>query len=402
MKSLGYISMTRPTYTTNIPVAWRFERPPGNLINSGVHSAGLTSHEQSSGLDRHKPRGWLTPTGYSLTYRSRRKAVGVCKQVYPLAPLSNEVYSGCVGGSRFNSDIHFDTTLSETNATDASLSDKALLKARLKMKRADVNLGVAFAERNATARLLGDTATRMGKAFRNLKAGRVRAAMRDLGISNSHREPKGSNVPNKWLELQYGWKPLVSDVYGACTALSKRDKSDWRVTAKATSSANQRVEKSFLDVSAGIVVAQVECSAFCRIDAIPENDLTMSLASLGVTNPLLVAWELVPYSFVVDWAWPVGTWLESLDALLGYSKSQHSVSLLTRAEWRGRGIRVTSGNPGGHYYDNQYEEYKKFVRLTRSASNGVPMPTFPRIKNPASLGHMANGLSLLASAFGRR
>jgi hypothetical protein len=38
---------------------------------------------------------------------------------------------------------------------------------------------------------------------------------------------------------------------------------------------------------------------------------------LGLTNPLAIAWELVPFSFVLDWLVPVGTWLQSLDATLG-------------------------------------------------------------------------------------
>lgn len=395
--------MTRPNFSFNLPGAWKQEKPNGSPETSGVTASAVTISETSTGVDRHKPRGWLTPQGYTLTFRNRRRAVGKSRDITNPNNLTNgHVWTGVVGGSQFDSDAHYNITATEAMVTDATLSDKALLKARLKMKRAEVNLGVAFAERNATARLLGDTATSLGKAFRNLKAGRVRAAMRDLGISNKRHEPRGSNVPNKWLELQYGWKPLLSDVFGACDALSKQPKSDWRVTAKATAKRNERWEHTFTDHSAGIVVAQSECGAFCRIDALPENDLTKSLSSLGITNPLLIAWELVPYSFVVDWALPVGSWLESIDAMLGYSRSQYSNSLLTRARWDERGIRINNTTIWGGYYDNNYEGYKRLVKLTRAVSNNVPMPTFPRIKDPLSLGHMANGLSLLASAFGRR
>jgi hypothetical protein len=37
--------------------------------------------------------------------------------------------------------------------------------------------------------------------------------------------------------------------------------------------------------------------------------------NLGLTDPLSVAWELIPYSFVVDWFVPIGTYLDNLNAI---------------------------------------------------------------------------------------
>jgi hypothetical protein len=393
--------MTRPNFTTNLSAQWSSSRPNGSFPTSGSVLDGQQAKEIVSGLARHKPTGWLTPTGYDMQWKYYRRALGICKNIVNPNDLSlGQIYEGCVGGSRFSSLDHFAFTVSTTDVTDATLSNRALIEARIKMKRSDVNLGVAYAERNATARLLGDTAKRMAKSFNNLKRGRVRAAMRDLGIANSRHEPRGSNVPNKWLELQYGWKPLLSDVFGACQALEREDRANWRVTAKARKESKRTWKKTFTGVEASDCEAESVTSVFVRIDALPDNDLTMSLASLGVTNPLLIAWELVPYSFVVDWALPVGSWLESLDSLLGYVESQTSISVRTRANWIDKGIYVKG--VGGAFVDNKFEGIQRFVRLTRQAFIGVPQATFPRIKDPSSLGHMANGLALLASAFGRR
>jgi hypothetical protein len=395
--------MPRPSFTMDLPLVWQRRSPLGSTsVVSGQTSDGVRTSETVVGTSRHKPQvKWISPTAYQMTWRTWRKAEGTCLNQTTSDPNGlGQFYSGCVGGSRFNSLDHFNATVLESQVTDTSLENACLIEARTKLKKTDVNLGVAFAERNATARLLGDTASRMGKAFNNLKRGRVRSAMNYLGISHKSREPRGSNVPNKWLELQYGWKPLISDVYGACNALSKRDKSDWRVTAKASRTSRQVWTATFSNTDAGIGVAQSDTYAFVRIDALPENELIISLASLGITNPLLIAWELVPYSFVVDWALPVGTWLDSIDAMLGYQNASSSRSVLTRANWEETGIR-TPTNPSGGYVENKYRGYKKLVKLIRNVG-GVPLPTFPRIKDPRSLGHMANGLALLASAFGRR
>jgi hypothetical protein len=43
------------------------------------------------------------------------------------------------------------------------------------------------------------------------------------------------------------------------------------------------------------------------------GELEAILHSLGVTKPLSVIWELVPFSFVVDWFVSVGEWISSLE-----------------------------------------------------------------------------------------
>jgi hypothetical protein len=270
------------------------------------------------------------------------------------------------------------------------------------LKAQKVDLGTAFGERKQAARMLGDTAISIAKSIRNLKHGNVRQAMVDLGISRKKSLPRGSNVPNKWLELQYGWKPLMSDVFGAVDALSKRQRSDWRVTAKATRKVETVVSKDINGFYQSTCRAQVLQSVFTRIDALPDNEAIISLVSLGVLNPFNVAWELVPFSFVVDWALPIGDYLQSLDALLGYTSITYSQSSLVKASWVDRGRTGMLSSPADWIAINEFEGSKKVVRFQRTVGIGVPMPNFPSVKDPRSLGHMANGLSLLCQVFGRR
>jgi hypothetical protein len=229
--------------------------------------------------------------------------------------------------------------------------------------------------------------------------------MDELGISSRRRQPRGGNVPSRWLELQYGWKPLLSDVYGAASALEKRPKGDWRVTAKVTKKcvdsyvAAPAVTSNSLD--AYRCEARLLRSVFARIDALPQNEAIISLASLGVTNPLSVAWELVRFSFVVDWFIPIGGWLESLDALLGYGQTYYSSSFLAKARWDEVGLSASFPSQGWAI-ENHFSGRKRMVVLNRTVSDSVPLPSLPRFKDPRSLGHMANGLALLATAFGRR
>jgi hypothetical protein len=395
--------MTRPNI--NFVTAGACTRKVNDWGDPVVLVANATSHtETTSGVSRHKPQGFIPPTAYSYFHRTIAYANGSCSN-FLRPPGFGQSFVGVVGdlshGGRFSTPSHFDEVRDESDVEGPTLRNRALVKARNALKGTDINLGVAFAERSATARLVGDTAIGLARAYRSLRRGEVRNAMRYLGISSKRREPRGNSAPQKWLELQYGWKPLLSDIHGACEVLSKSPKSDWRVTAKGRATAKDQRSKKFLDPECGTVTAEAVSSCFVRIDALPQNEAIISFVSSGITNPLLIGWELVPFSFVVDWFLPVGGWLESLDALLGYTTAGYSSSLLTRISWVGvSGPKTVLSS--GFVIDDHWSENKKVVRLVRDVSTSVPQARFPSFKDGRSLAHMANGLSLLATAFGRK
>lgn len=364
--------------------------------------------EVTSGLDRRKPKGWIPPTGYHYQFRDYRFPEGT--SFYYLASTNWLNYRGVVGGpdgGRFNAYNHFDETAHEPDVLShhGENSNAALIAARNKLKGMNVNLGAAWGERKATSRQVGDACKSIADAFRNVRRGNFAGAARDLGVRARRKYPRGSNITQNWLAMQYGWLPMLSDIHGSCVALEKRDRHDWRVTAKATKRSNvtwsvKRIPTLTSNFDGFTGVAKGEFGSFCRIDALPDNPLSGSLASIGVTNPLLVAWELVPYSFVVDWFLPVGNWLESLDAMLGFTQAYTSQSDFTRVNWRDTGESAEFSN--GRYVRNNWVGTKDWVILDRSATAGVPIARFPRLKDPWSLGHMANGLSLLAQVFGKK
>lgn len=376
-----------------------------------VNRAGYYVKETSTGVRRRKPRGWKNPTPYTFERQEIFAGVSSAKYMPSGYPTSNGSWYQGVVYSVPGETTARSTSLTITNRAyhemsfklDDGLRNAALIAARNRLKSSNVNLGLAFAERKQTERLIVDNLRRITESYKSLKRGNVRRAMRDLGISNKKREPRGANVPQKWLELQYGVKPLASDIYGSCDSLAKRNKSDWRVTAKATRSATYIVSGSMhagTDYwNAGTTSAVVKKSVFTRIDALPENEILISLSSLGLLNPLELAWEKTYLSFVVDWALPLGSFFDSLDAMLGYSTGAYSSSLLCEGNWNYK------GNPrfqyGSRLSENKATGRMRWVYLDRQVSSSVPIPRLPGFKDPRSLGHVANALSLLAGAFGR-
>lgn len=362
------------------------------------------AYESTSGVHRVKPQGWIPPTPYSVLSQQLTGAYG---RHWSLSATGGIKYEGVVGFTDNSGPINIGAAFNQAMpGFDALYKNQTLLAQRsytealIRLKGKKVDLGVAFGERDQVVRMVGSAARNIARAVRQVRRGHVRDAMRTLGLSTSVGQPRFSNWTSNWLAIQYGVKPTLSEIYGATEALSELPRETWRVSAKGTVTENEKGEFRVLpDNSSAIgylATAETKRGGFTRIDAVPDNDLFISLASIGVTNPLVVVWELVPVSFVVDWLLPVGDYLESLDALFAYKDIHVSTSTMARASW---GLTGISGlRPGDRLAINDFSASKREFYLQRTIT-GAQAPPFPRIKNPWSLGHMANGLALLAQAF---
>lgn len=401
--------MARPNFTTRIRANTTnayFVGGPKTQVCTDARFA----QEIVVGLPRSKrPGGWLPPKPYSLTrnvYARHNGSVFLKSTFLPSGAVypSTDVI-GIVGGAptaAFNSLNTFDECCA-VEGVNPDLVQRALINARSKLKAQDVNLGVAWAESNKTAEHLLDTAKTLANSYRRLRRGDVRGAARALGIT---KDPKvvTKTVASRWLELQYGWKPLLADVHGSAEALANSAHSDWRVTAVGMAKEDIEESKGLVDPPSrpdyGFGSARGWRGAHCRIDALPSNDLLASFKSLGITNPLEIAWELVPFSFVIDWALPIGDYLNSLDALLGFESAWYCESQMET-------FRVQHSLSDNSYVEGDYlfegrrsgSGYRKYTRLVRTVSASVPLPDFPGLKNPVSAGHVANAMALLVSVF---
>jgi hypothetical protein len=202
------------------------------------------------------------------------------------------------------------------------------------------------------------------------------------------------------LELQYGWKPLLQDIHGACTELDRTEQdlkdSAYRVTVakKVREDSKQIVTSSswtgYKDFRRHMQMCKV------RLDYVPDNIELIRLSSLGLTNPAMIAWELMPFSFIVDWALPIGNWINALDAALGYrflGGSRTEVRRLRSSRTCSGpsvdiGVKTSSFRGSSNVFD--------MVRVVYSSS---PVPVRPGFKNPVSDAHVKNGLALLIAAF---
>lgn len=306
----------------------------------------------------------------------------------------------------------------ETLGWVSALRDKATNNLLKNLRNSSFNAAQALAERKQTANLFSSTATRVAKSIISLRKGNFVKAASELGVLPRKRARRRFNsqyavdqakaVGNGWLELQYGWKPLLSDVYGSMETLAKANNPQGnpntvyrkvsgfaRRHANPTKTTNTALPSGYSGIST--LVQQSVQSVIVRVGVTysVSSPALVSMASVGITNPLLLAWELLPYSFVIDWFLPIGNYLESLDAAAGLAFQDGYVSILRKYECKTEKFESFSYSQGArHTYTKTTESYKS-VWFDRAALTGFPSAPAPRFKNPLSTSHVASALALL-------
>lgn len=294
----------------------------------------------------------------------------------------------------------------EPPSLPAGVENDLVIKVRSKIKGMRVNYSQAFGERKQTARLVGDTLVRLANIVRDVKA--VPRHLNKRYFKYLKNKWHNEDFFNYWLELQYGWKPLLSDVYGSVANLHEREKDAdrGRVSVKAGYRDNTD-SLSKLSDSANTLVwdfyrrSKVEHKAYIRLDFRQQDGAPQgNLAQLGITNPLELAWELLPWSFVADWFVPIGDYLSSLDATLGWDFLGGSLSSKST-----RHVFPVNAKVRSDPYKYQRSAYVgvsgsgRQMRFDRKAYDECPTPARPSLEklNKSSHMHVANGIALLMS-----
>lgn len=258
---------------------------------------GPSYGSNQSGLD-----GFNSLNNYSRTVSSLVNPVVELHLVYTSPPREEVLTSGVAEAIGY-------PTYRWNDADDAKQELKALSKLVGKVRQHDWKPAVDLAEMNQTVELARSTVLRFARSYRSLKSRDISGAIRHLfGGRTDVKAPKrltSRNISSQWLEMQYGWLPLMSSIHDAMKYHRARErKSEQRFKVRWTSQGS-------VSFASGDIL-HIPGYAYKRTQVIwiVTGIRGSELEQLGFTDPLQVLWEKTPFSFVVDWFLPIGTYLD--------------------------------------------------------------------------------------------
>jgi len=204
---------------------------------------------------------------------------------------------------------------------------------RNKLKDQSTNIAQSLAEYRQTSAMFVDFSSRLVRAYRALRKGSPSQVYRAL--TGGKPLPKGwkkqwnsdvlDTASDNWLAWQYGIRPLISDLAGSIEEYYKVRNNGLlirRVSMKVpTLSQSGYTPLPQYDYGAN----SWTCSLTGRLVCYAEFEdgagvYNQTVYRLGFTNPALLIWELIPYSFVIDWFLQVGDFLSAAESIVGLKR----------------------------------------------------------------------------------
>jgi hypothetical protein len=395
----------RPTITTY-----------SDRFNSFTTVEGL-SEFQSTIFDQvssfTNPRPWVSARPASHSYRKiavmngarTHKDIGT----YILRPYVSSITSY----GRWNPGLPVYSTTMVMDHDVTGVEARAYTNLLDRIRGTHANLAVDFAERRQTVKLLKDTAS-----LRGLVKKFTTEIVKSRGYKKIRKGPTQGQrrldyVNGKWLEYRYGWMPLLSSIYSVVEQSRKRVSKPVIVRARAAS-AKQSTQRSgsatFDDPVFSTTTTGGYRVQYTGVFDVPSQPSVQDWTSL---NPLSVAWELVPFSFVVDWFVGVGQCLENWENWFLY-RNYFRVGCISRSTKEAR-VMFYSGadlNPQGYYYapfeDAWFPKDQStqrtvngaaactLTRYTRDVLYSLPTPGGPQVKNGLNPKRMLDSAALLS------
>lgn len=238
-------------------------------------------------------------------------------------------------------------------------------------KRHEFNAAVFLGQANEVRSSVVGTATAFIGIKKSLQRGDLGGAMRFLARSVGGADLRAAkkkldtrDIAGAHLSLVYGWLPLLSDVHAACEAMEVLTNPPRRSSFMVVRGITNEVEGS---LSPSLYTCPMDQRRSKRILFEFEEELSAA-RSLGLLDPASVAWELMPYSFVVDWFVPIGTYLSNL-AIVPNLKGYFKVT--ERAVSSGR---CFSNDP--RYTSSASLKQTILTRSPVASALSVPLPKF--------------------------
>jgi hypothetical protein len=190
----------------------------------------------------------------------------------------------------------------------------------------------SMAEAQKSAALLADTA----RGLISFARGLARKAPR------RERELKADWFRQKWLEYRYGWRPLVMEAEDIMAAFNRKVAAGEMVKGRASigESLNDSSSATVDGSEAWITTTETleghrtyRAAAYAKV-------YNADLARFGL-DPIVTGWEVLTFSFIVDWFLDINSWLQAWSPFSGSQllaccasvKDEYQVDHERHVEW---------------------------------------------------------------------
>lgn len=196
-----------------------------------------------------------------------------------------------------------------------------------------------------------------------------------------------NDISGTWLALKFAWFPAVQDVYSACEALhTLNQERSWTFRSRS------RVRKDNVQVT--VSGLRMDRCTQVRYKFILKNPPT-TWQSFGLMDPLPILWEVLPWSFVLDWFVPVGDFLSTsglLTVLVGECSRTQFQQVYTRGS-----VPTYYASPLLRFIGGKWSLFNQIrVQRTVSTSPSVGFPSLMQLGAIASGSHLASAAALIS------
>lgn len=210
----------------------------------------------------------------------------------------------------------------------SALENEAYAKFQGKLRKGSASLGVTAASWRQSRDMIVNRTNKFRKTLDSSIA-RLEGNFGALQRLRKEREPLAGQI----LETEFGWIPLCQDLKAALTTVCDAVPDEW-MTSRASC-----VVYEYQSSSSVRLAWDGKCKLTYNAKVAIENPNLWLLNRLGLINPGVVAWDLVPWSFVVNMFVNVNTMISSITDEVGLSISGQNI---TRSSHLGRETLRTS------------------------------------------------------------
>lgn len=297
-----------------------------------------------------------------------------------------------------------------------SVHNRAISKFRDELGAKASNL-TALMEVNKSLQMITSRGLQLAKAARELKQLRLADAARTLAIPEDvkrdviGRASKKHLFSGMWLEYWLGWAPMIGDIYTSVDVLQRPFPTDM-IEVRATDTKPIQLglvqREWFVDRYINRYYSYQTGTVKCNVGLYGEIEILNSnlfLASqLGLTNPALTAWDLVPFSFVVNWFTPVSSFLAGMDLAPGMriNRGGRTYKFIHSSKVLHSQLEVYGCTPSGHNCKGRVTVQEGTIKSVDFTRQPGAHPSFrltpPRIPK-MSVSRAATSISLLTQLF---